>query len=165
MNVTPRLSLPFLSTGQAQKEFTHNEALQTLDVVCAAAVEEPPMIEPPLSPSFGSCYLVASSPTGDWAGKEDNIAAFTSGGWRYVAPTDGMSVYVKSSGTWANYRLGTWEIGLLRGAGLVIAGEQVVSTRAAAIASVVGGSTIDSEARIAIDQILAALRHHGLIEL
>lgn len=123
------------------------------------------MIEPPLSPSLGSCYLVASSPSGEWAGKDDSIAAFTSGGWRYVAPTEGMSVYVKSSGTWANYRLGAWEIGLLHGAGLIIGGEQVVSTRAAAIASAAGGSTIDSEARVVIDQLLAVLRHHGLIEL
>ena len=134
-------------------------------MVCAAAVEEPPIIEPPLSPPLGSCYLIASSPSGEWAGKDDSIAAFTSGGWRYVAPTDGMSVYVKSNGTWANYRVGTWEIGLLRGAGLIIAGEQVVSTRAAAITSPVGGSMIDSEARVAIDEILAALRHHGMIEL
>ena len=36
MNGTPRLSLPFLSPGQAQKEFTHNEALQILDAVVAA---------------------------------------------------------------------------------------------------------------------------------
>jgi hypothetical protein len=48
---------------------------------------------------------------------------------------------------------------------LIIGGEQVVSTRAAAIASAAGGSTIDSEARVVIDQLLAALRHHGLIEV
>ena len=44
---TPRLSLPFLSVGQAQKEFTHNEALQTLDVLVAGAIEEPPRATPP----------------------------------------------------------------------------------------------------------------------
>ena len=36
MSGTPRLDLPFLSAGQAQKEFTHNEALQTLDLIVAA---------------------------------------------------------------------------------------------------------------------------------
>ncbi len=40
MAATPRLALPFLTAGQAQKEFYHNEALQTLDMVAAAAVED-----------------------------------------------------------------------------------------------------------------------------
>jgi len=38
MAATPRLSLPFLSVGQAQKEFTHNESLQTLDALVAGAL-------------------------------------------------------------------------------------------------------------------------------
>ena len=36
---TPRLALPLLSVGQAQKEFTHNESLQTLDLLVAGTVE------------------------------------------------------------------------------------------------------------------------------
>lgn len=44
---TPRLALPFLSVGQAQKEFTHNESLQTLDILVAGAIEEPPRVTPP----------------------------------------------------------------------------------------------------------------------
>jgi hypothetical protein len=38
-----------------------------------------------------------------------------------------------------------------------------VSPRAAAIASPLGGTTVDNEARTSIDQILATLREHGLI--
>jgi hypothetical protein len=34
----------------------------------------------------------------------------------------------------------------------------------AAIPGPSGGSNVDVEARAAIDQVLAALRHHGLIE-
>ena len=36
MSNTPRLRVPFLSPGQAQKEFFHNEALQTFDILVAA---------------------------------------------------------------------------------------------------------------------------------
>jgi len=86
------------------------------------------------------------------------------GGWRYVDPIDGMSAYVKATSTWANYRAGSWEVGTLRGAGLVIGGTQVVGSRLAAIAGPSGGSIVDPESRAAIDQILAALRQHGLIE-
>ena len=53
----------------------------------------------------------------------------------------------------------------LTGSALLLDGLQVVGTRAAAIASPAGGSTVDSEARSAIDQLLRALRQHGLIEI
>ena len=46
-----------------------------------------------------------------------------------------------------------------------IGGEQVVGSRAAAIDSPTGGATVDSEARLAINAILGALREHGLIEI
>jgi hypothetical protein len=55
-------------------------------------------------------------------------------------------------------------MGVLRGTNVVIGGQQVVGGRAAAIASVSGGTTVDAEARSVIDQILAAMRQHGLIE-
>lgn len=164
MTGTPRLGLPFLSAGQAQKEVTHNEALQTLDLVAAAAVEEEPRNEPPVSPAIGSCYIVGASATGAWAGMSQSVAGYTSGGWRFVSPIDGLSAYVKTSGTWANYRSGAWEIGAVRGSKVVVGGQQVVGGRLAGIASPSGGTIVDGEARISIDQILSALRNHGLIE-
>ncbi len=164
MSATPRLGLPFLSAGQAQKEFFHNEALQTIDAIVAAAVEEAPRADPPSSPAIGACYIVANSPSGAWAGRSGSLAEFTSGGWRFIAPLEGMSAYVKSLDAWGTYRPGAWEIGVVRGSSLVLDGQRVVGARAAAIASPAGGTTADSEARATIDQILAALRGHGLIE-
>lgn len=43
------------------------------------------------------------------------------------------------------------------------AGAQVVTTRQAAVADAAGGATIDTEARAAINALLARLRTHGLI--
>jgi hydrogenase maturation factor HypE len=74
-----------------------------------------------------------------------------------------MTAYVKSSAVPATFRAGTWEFGMLRGSSLIVGGEQVVGSRVAAIASATGGTVIDSEARTAIDAILAALRQHGLV--
>ena len=113
---------------------------------------------------MGACYLVGSSPTGEWAGKSKCLAGYTSGGWRLIQPLEGMSAYVKTTGTWANYRSGAWELGTLRGASLVLDGLQVVGSRLAAIAGPTGGTNVDAEARGSINQILAALREHGLIE-
>jgi len=44
-----------------------------------------------------------------------------------------------------------------------VAGTQVVSARGAAILDATGGVTVDAEARIAINTLLAACRTHGLI--
>lgn len=164
MTSTPRLALPFISPGQAQKEFTHNEALQTLDIVASLAVEEGPRADPPVSPQIGACYIVDASATGAWAGQSQCVAGFSAGGWRFVAPLEGMMAYVKSASIWAVYRAGNWELGVLRGSTVEIGDQQVVASRAAAIASATGGTTIDAEARAVVDQILGALRHHGLIE-
>jgi hypothetical protein len=164
MSSTPRLGIPFLSPGQAQKEFYHNEALQTLDILVAGAVEETPRNSPPSAPAVGACYIVGTAPTGAWASSAQYLVAFTSGGWRFVPPFEGAIAYVRSTGTCAAYRAGAWEIGVLRGTNVVIGGQQVVAGRAAAIASVSGGTIVDIQARSVIDQILAAMRQHGLIE-
>ena len=130
----------------------------------SAAVEEGPRVSPPGSPTVGSCYIVAASPTGAWVGKQHNLAAFTSGGWRFIAPIDGMAAYVRASSLWAAFRSGAWELGVLRGSSVVLAGQQVLGARASAIPSPTGGTTVDAEARSAIAQILGAIRQHGLIE-
>lgn len=165
MSATPRLSLPFIVPGQAQKELFHNEALQVLDVLVAGAVEGLPLASPPASPGVGDCYIVAASPTGAWVGHAQQIAAYTSGGWRFVAPREGLRADVVSNGTTAVYRGGAWDIGMLSGSKLVVDGLQVVGPRGSAIAAPTGGTTVDSEARTAIGLILAGLRLHGLIEM
>ena len=164
MTLSARLSLPLLIPGQAQKEFFHNEALQTLDILTSAAVEEAARNDPPESPIEGDCYIVGGSPTGVWSGKGQFIACYTSGGWRYVAPFEGMSAYVRATGLSATYRGGTWEFGALRGTNLMLGGVQVVGGRQAAIPAPTGGSLVDAEGRSTINQILTTLRQHGLIE-
>ena len=140
-------------------------ALQVLDVLVAGAVEGLPFASPPATPAIGDCYIVAGSPSGAWAGHAQQLAAYTSGGWRFVAPRDGMSVYVASSGNTAVYHGGSWEVGTLNGSQLVVGGQKVVGSREAAIVAPTGGTTIDAEARTAIGQILTAMRQHGLIEM
>jgi hypothetical protein len=161
---TSRLAMPFLSVGQAQKEFTHNESLQTLDVLVAGAVEQPPLATPPTSPGLGACYIVDAAATDAWTGQSQCVASWTTGGWRFLSPVEGMLFYERTSGTWAAFRKGAWELGMVRGVALLIDGQQVVGPRGAAIPSAAGGTVIDSEARATIDAILGALRQHGLID-
>ena len=88
----------------------------------------------------------------------------TAGGWRFVAPIEGLAAFVRSSGLSAVYRSGTWELGTLRGDKFVVGGQQVVGPRGSAIPTPPAGSVVDTEARAAVAAILSALRLHGLIE-
>ena len=163
MSGTPRLSLPFLSPGQAQKEFFFNESLQTLDVLVAGAVEEL-RDDPPSAPMVGTAFIVGDAPSGEWAGKGRCVAAYSAGGWRFISAVDGLRVYVKAVETIAVFRTGIWEVGKLRCSEILVAGQQVIGGRGLGVALASGGSTIDVEARAAIAEILDRLRTHGLIE-
>ena len=84
-----------------------------------------------------------------WAGQNDAIAAFTAGGWRIIAPVDGLCVLIKSTGETLRYANGGWSI--------------LLGAPEPAISNVFGGTTVDAESRAAISAILGALRAHGLI--
>jgi hypothetical protein len=141
----------------------HNEALQKLDIIVAASVEEPPRSSPPVSPVAGACYLIASMAEGAWSGFGNHLAAFTAGGWRLVPPVEGLQAWIRSTQTMAQFRDGAWNVGTIVGDRVHIGGQQVVSSRGASVPAPAGGSVIDVEARAAIHAILTRLRDHGLI--
>ena len=149
--------------GPSAKGIIHNQALQLLDALIGTAVEEGPRADPPVEPIVGSCFIVASDPSGAWAGHAHQLAFFSAGGWRFIAPPDGLKAYVRSSAIHAMFRNGAWELGDVRGSRVLINGEQVVGSRSPAIPAPSGGTSIDVEARGAIGEILGALRLHGLI--
>ncbi len=161
--LTPRLSLPLLAAGQAQKEIYHNEALTALEVLVQPVAETLGDSSPPSSPATGASWIVGAAATGDWAGQGGAIASWTAGGWRFTSPIDGMAFWIAAEGLWAIRIAGAWELGLVPARRLTIGGNQVVGARQPAIADPAGGATIDAAARGATAAILAALRNHGLI--
>jgi hypothetical protein len=82
----------------------------------------------------------------------------------FARSVEGLCALIKSSGLNAEFRGGAWEYGVVRAASVIIGGLEVLSTQSAAIPAPSGGATVDSEARITIDAVLGALRHHGLID-
>jgi len=149
--------------GQAQKEVWHNEALQRIDLLLSPAVETMTLSAPPSSPARGACYVVASGATGAWAGKDDMLAGYADGGWRFVAPVEGLRLLDRGSGQILLRRDGAWESGIVRAEEVQIGGLTVVRQRQPAIANPTGGTVIDAECRTAIGSILTMLRTHGLI--
>jgi hypothetical protein len=163
-NATTRFALPFILPGQAQKELFHNEALAAIDVALHPAVEGEPLIAPPTAPAPGACWLVANGAGGEWLGKDNCLAAWTSGGWRFVPPQPGMGVWDKAARVFRRWTGSRWSGGEVAASAIVIAEQQVVGKRQAALPSPSGGTIIDAEARTAIAAIAVALKSHGLTD-
>lgn len=159
---TPRLALPLLQPGQAQKEMTVNEGLAMLDMVVHGAVIAVGIDAPPASPAPGACWIVGAAPSGAWAGHARAIAGWTSAGWIFASPREGMRVWLDENTGSALFSGGEWRLGEVHGK-VFVEGDQVVGTRGEPIAEPLGGMTVDAEARAAIVSVLEALRVHGLI--
>jgi hypothetical protein len=157
-----RLSLPFLSSGQAQKEVTHNEALQRLDLLVQPVALSASVSTPPLSPDEGACWIVGPSPDGGWAGHAGDIAQWTAGGWRFAQPLAGWECHVLDRAGTMRFDGSQWRDGAVRADGLYVAGVRVVGAQQDAIAAPSGGTVVDGEARAAITAILDTLQAHGL---
>ena len=140
MNQSARLGLPLLAARQAQKEISHNEALALVDIAVAASVEATGSLAPPGNPIVGECHALGANPTGEWEGHAHALAGYTEGGWRFIAPVEGMRVYDKADGTIATFDGAQW------------------MSAPAAIADAVGGDEVAK-----INAILAALRDQGII--
>ena len=163
MDDTDRFALPLIAVGQAQKEVTHNEAIAAIDRLLHPVAETAVLAVPPSDPQPGRGWIVAAGPTGAWAGRADQLAVWTPGGWRFAVPQPGMLVWVSDRGLPARWTGTAWSIGHWPVASLLCGGEQVVGPRAPAIMAPAGGATVDGEVRIAVAAILTALRNHGLI--
>lgn len=164
MNATARFALPLLHPGQAQKELFHNEALTLGDALIQPCVEAAGINTPPLAPVAGQCWIVGDSPIAEWVGAARTLAVWTAGGWRFIAPREGMTAWVAADAVSARFAGGNWRNGRLTAMRLEIDGEQVVGPREPAIDDPDGGGVVDAEGRVAIEAILGALRNHGLID-
>lgn len=63
---------------------------------------------PPGSPSTGDSYLVASSPTGAWAGQAGNIATYV-GAWLFTPAAEGGTIWVEDENLLLLYVGSGWE--------------------------------------------------------
>ena len=163
MSDTARLGLPYILSSQSQKEVTHNSALNRIDVLLGAVVQDRDLTAPPASPAEGELWIAAAGATGDWAGHDGDLAYFVGGAWEFWSPPGGFAVRILDEGLSARWTGAAWEAGILAGTAVTIGGQQVVGAQQAAIADAAGGSTQDPEARAAINALLAACRAHGLI--
>lgn len=94
MSTTPRLSLPLLAAGQAQKHVTHNDALMRLDALVHLAVASRIQGVPPAAPAEGAAFIVPAGGSGVFTGRAGQVAFFEDGGWAFLAPRPGWQAWV-----------------------------------------------------------------------
>ncbi|MDT3687332.1 MAG: DUF2793 domain-containing protein [Pseudorhodoplanes sp.] len=108
MTSTPHLSLPYLESGQAQKHVTHNEALRMLDALVMLSVEDRDLTAPPPAPVEAARYIVKAPGSGGFAGKDDQIAQYSDGGWLFHAPQTGWICFVADESLLLAYNGSEW---------------------------------------------------------
>jgi hypothetical protein len=64
MSTTPNLALTYIASSQAQKEVTHNAALNDPDFMAQPSAINHTISTPAGSPSTGDTYIMGPSPTG-----------------------------------------------------------------------------------------------------
>lgn len=95
-DATPRLGLPYVAAGQAQKHVTVNEALARLDGLVQTAVVSRAVAAQPADPADGALYILPHGATGDaWSAEpEGALMRFEAGGWTRVDPAPGHLAWV-----------------------------------------------------------------------
>lgn len=103
-DTTPRAALPYLVQSQAQKEVTHNEALNILDAMVQTAVEA--VTATPPTGVEGKLYVVGTGPTGAWSGKANYLTQYINRTWVFYSPFEGMRVWDKATAQGMVYKSG-----------------------------------------------------------
>jgi hypothetical protein len=109
MTTSPNLALSYIASSQAQKEVTHNAALNDLDFLAKASVIDSAISTPPASPNTGDAYIIGPSPNGVWTGFANYVAGYY-GGWSIKPPVTGWTVWVRSTSRLMYYNGSTWAL-------------------------------------------------------
>ena len=148
MDDTPNLKLPYIMAAQAQKHVTHNEAIRELDAIVQLAVLDRDLSAPPVSPNDGDRYIVASSGTGAWAGKDGQIAAWQDNVWMFYAPLEGWLAWIADEDIVLGYNGTAW--------GPVATGSSVNPTPLVGI-----NATADATNRLSVSSPASLFNHEG----
>lgn len=126
MSNTPILGAPEFVSAQALPEVTGNEQARYLEQGARHFVfKDRDLATPPGSPADGDAYLVASSPTGDWASNVGDIAFYMSTAWEFISPAEGMTAWINDEDLLIGYDGSGWVSLALSGGGYAPGGADV----------------------------------------
>lgn len=111
MSDTEQLNLPLLSSSQAQKHVTVNEALTRLDGMVQLRLLSITQTVPPAIFAEADCFGVPTGATGAWAGEDGKVAMAINGGWDFITPKRGFSAFVIDASAAAVHDGTDWRVG------------------------------------------------------
>lgn len=104
---TPNLSIPYILSTQAKKEFSINMGLAKIDAMLGNSLQDIYAQTPPPSPHNGVLYHLGKSPTGLWE-KYPHHMAYYQDEWEYFEPRTGMLFWCKSKGALLVFKDQNW---------------------------------------------------------
>lgn len=109
-DATPRLGLPYLAAGQAQKHVTLNEALSRLDGLVQPAVASRATAAQPASPVDGALYILPAGAAGaEWSGRAaGTLMRFEAGAWEALAVQPGFLAWIADEQVLAVWTAAGW---------------------------------------------------------
>lgn len=107
---TPRLSLPLVAAGQAQKHVTVNEALLALDRYVQASAISRSLTMPPSDAAEGAMFIVPANASGAWTAQTQKLAVLESTSWRFVTPAPGFAIWVADEDLAVRWDGATWQV-------------------------------------------------------
>lgn len=107
MATTAHLALTLVEQSQSQKEVTVNEAFKRIDALLNTGVIDKDLTAPPVSPAAGDLYIVGTSATGAWSGKDKQIAYFDQT-WKFIVPRAGITLWVSDEDALYRYNGANW---------------------------------------------------------
>ena len=155
IEITPRLALPLLHAAQAQKEFTHNEALIRLDALVGGVLAGGPTATPPADAAEGSLWLVGEAPTGAWAGQAHRLAIASANGWRFAAPPVGFTLSDEDGRP-----VRRTPTGWIKGLGVF---DRLAVGPSTTVDDPTSGEVVDAQARASLAALLKLMRAQGLV--
>ena len=109
---TPKLTIPYMTASQAQKEVTHNEGMNRIDTMCQLRVQAI-QFTPPGSPVNGQAWIIGGgTATGVWATRETQIAAWYDG-WLFFPAQTGMLAFNAGDSNYYSFNGTGWVISLI----------------------------------------------------
>ena len=105
---TNHLGIALVEQSQAQKEVTVNQALVAIDAILNTGAIDRSLSVPPVSPNEGDVYIVGPAASNEWNGEDNNVAYFANGVWGFIAPNEGLTIWVNDEDTLYTWNGTSW---------------------------------------------------------
>lgn len=96
------------ATGEDYWGGPMNDNLAFIDTLMHPYIKSMSWSSPPPDAVDGDRFVVATNPTGTWAGQQGNLAVMIEAAWKFYEPKKGWRARLESTGTWTWFNGVDW---------------------------------------------------------